>query len=610
MSDIVDVPAPATPSEAPPRRTPVTAPASRRLEEAKADLLDRAVEAGKGDPELDMLVRRYYRHVAPEDLVGRDPVDVLGAVVSHRRTAENRPQGTAVVHAFSPTLEGNGWASAHTVLEIVTDDMPFLVDSVTAALGQMGRAVHTVIHPQFVVSRDVAGAHLGIVDVDHGGAAPEGSFVESWMHIETDRETDPDDLRQIESTIQSVLRDVREAVEDWPRMIQRVITVSDELEATPPAGADPVEIEESVALLRWLVDEHFTFLGYREYVLSDDGTSLDAVPGTGLGIMRSDRQVGKNLPLSAEVQAYAREPHVLVLTKANSRSTVHRSAYLDYVGVKAFDAEGRVVGERRFLGLFTSSAYLQSVLNVPVLRRKVADVLDASGFRPDGHSFKDLLQVLETYPRDELFQIDEHELSETALAVMHMQERRQTRLFMRRDRYGRFVSCLVYLPRDRYTTTVRLRMAEILKEEFGTDLVDYTARVTESMLARLHFVVRSHRGQTLPSVEHDPLEARLTEATRSWDDEFAEALVDQCGEEEASRLLKAYDDAFPEAYKEDFPARTGVADIRQLEGLAADGDVALNLYEPFDGAAGERRFKIYRRGGAISLATVLPLCGL
>ena len=188
-----------------------------------------------------------------------------------------------------------------------------------------------------------------------------------------------------------------------------------------------------------------------------------------------------------------------------------------------------------------------------------------------------------------------------------MQERRQTRLFMRRDRYGRFVSCLVYLPRDRYTTTVRLRMADILKEEFGTDLVDYTARVTESMLARLHFVVRSHRGQTLPSVEHDPLEARLTEATRSWDDEFAEALVDQCGEEEASRLLKAYDDAFPEAYKEDFPARTGVADIRQLEGLTEDGAVALNLYEPFDGAAGERRFKIYRRGGAISLATVLPI---
>jgi len=608
VPDSVDVPAPTTPSEPPTRRPPVTAPAAKRLEDAKADLLDRAVEAGKADPELDMLVRRYYRHTAPEDLVGRDPVDVLGAVVSHRRAAENRPQGTAVVHAYSPSLESNGWSSPHTVLEIVTDDMPFLVDSVTAALGQMGRAVHSVIHPQFVVSRDVAGAHLGIVDVDHGGTAPEGSFVESWMHIETDRETDPDDLRQIESTIQAVLRDVREAVEDWPRMVVKAVSVADTLETAPPPTVDAAEVAESVELLRWLADEHFTFLGYKEYLLDAEGTELEPVPGTGLGIMRSDRPANRaQSPLSAEVRAFAREPHVLVLTKANSRSTVHRSAYLDYVGVKTFDDAGAVIGERRFLGLFTSSAYLQSVTSVPVLRRTVADVLDESGFQVDGHSYKDLMQVLETYPRDELFQIDAHELTETALSVMHMQERRQTRLFMRRDRYGRFVSCLVYLPRDRYTTTVRLRMADILKEEFGTDLVDYTARVTESMLARLHFVVRSHRGQTLPNVEHDPLEARLTEATRSWDDEFAEALVDQCGEEEASRLLKAYDDAFPEAYKEDFPARTGVADIRQLEGLAADGDVALNLYEPFDGAAGERRFKIYRRGGAISLATVLPI---
>jgi glutamate dehydrogenase len=333
VSDIVDVPAPAAPAETPPRRTLVTAPAARRLEEAKADLLDRAVEAGKADSDLDMMVRRYYRHVAPEDIVGRDPVDVLGAVVSHRRAAENRPQGTAVVHAFSPTLEGNGWSSPHTVLEIVTDDMPFLVDSVTAALGQMGRAIHTVIHPQFVVSRDVAGAHLGIVDVDHGATPPEGAFLESWMHIETDRETDPEDLRQIESTIQSVLRDVREAVEDWPRMVIKAVGVADALETAPPAHVDRAEVAESVALLRWLADEHFTFLGYKEYVLNDEGTELDPIPGTGLGIMRSDSPAGAAHELSPEVRSLAREPHILVLTKANSRSTVHRSAYLDYVGV-------------------------------------------------------------------------------------------------------------------------------------------------------------------------------------------------------------------------------------------------------------------------------------
>ncbi len=574
------------------------------------ELLTRSLETSKQrDPGLDYLLRRYYRHVAPEDLLGRDPVDVLGAAVSHRRAAETRPQGTSVVHAFTPTVEGHGWSAGHSVLEIVTDDMPFLVDSVTASLGVQARAIHVVVHPQFVVRRDVAGALLEVLSIDDDEAAlPDGTMIESWMHVEIDRETSADDLRGIEVEIQRVLRDVREAVEDWPRMVGRASALVDELLAAAPPTVDPAELAESVDLLRWLTDEHFTFLGYREYVLSEDGLSLDSVPGSGLGIMRSDRPVSRAVAtLSPEVRSAAGEPHVLVLTKANSRSTVHRASYLDYVGVKSFDADGNVVGERRFLGLFTSTAYTQSVLTIPMLRRTVGQVLERSGFRVDGHSYKDLLQILETYPRDELFQVSADELTETALSVLHMQERRQTRLFMRRDRYGRFVSCLVYLPRDRYTTTVRLRMADVLREEFGSDLIDYTARVSESMLARLHFVVRTDRGGRLPVVAHDALETRLAEATRSWDDEFADALVDQCGEEAAARLLKVYADAFPEAYKEDFAARAGVIDVRQLETLGDDGAVALNLYEPHAATAGERRFKIYRRGSAISLSTVLPV---
>jgi glutamate dehydrogenase len=588
--------------------------AARRLEEAKADLVARAVgTAPTQSPalaaELSALVSRYYRHVAPEDLVGRDPVDVLGAVVSHRRAADNRPQGSAVVHAFTPSVEGNGWSAGHSVVEIVTDDMPFLVDSVTASLQLQGRAIHLVIHPQLVVRRDLLGRLLEVVSVDDEEAdVPEGATVESWMHVEIDRETDESDLRSIERDLDSVLRDVREAVEDWPRMITRADELAAELTARPPVTVDSGEAAESVDLLRWLVDEHFTFLGYREYVLTGDGEQLEPVPGTGLGIMRADRPASRSFgKLSPEVRARAREPKVLVLTKANSRSTVHRSTYLDYVGVKVFDENGVVTGERRFLGLFTSTAYVQSVMTIPVLRRTVEQVLERSGFRTDGHSYKDLLQVLETYPRDELFQTDVEELTDTALSVLNMQERRQTRLFMRRDRYGRFVSCLVYLPRDRYTTAVRLRIADVLKEEFGTDLIDYTARVSESMLARLHFVVRTAPDRPLPVVEHDSLEIRLAQATRSWEDEFATALVDQVGEEDSARLLKVYGDAFPEAYKEDFAARTGVIDIRHLEDLADDGTVSLNLYEPHAATAGQRRFKIYRRGAEISLSTVLPV---
>jgi glutamate dehydrogenase len=603
VSDSVSVSVPAT------RAAAAARTAARRLEEAKAELLDRAVESarGSGDPGLEAILRRFYLHVAPEDLVGRNPVDVVGAVVSHRRVAQHRPQGTAVVHAFTPTVESHGWSPGHSVVEIVTDDMSFLVDSVTASLGQQGRTVHLVVHPQYVVRRDITGELLEVVALANGSTPPADATVESWMHVEIDRETDPTDLAAIETELQRVLRDVREAVEDWPRMVRQARTVADDLEAAPPASVEPAEVAESIDLLRWLADEHFTFLGYKEYDLSEDGTALEPVPGTGLGIMRSDRPASRGGALSPEVAALAREPHVLVLTKANSRSTVHRSSYLDYVGVKRFAADGTVVGERRFLGLFTSTAYTQSVMSIPVLRRTASTVLEDSGFRIDGHSYKDLLQVLETFPRDELFQTGPDELADIVLAIMHMQERRQTRLFMRRDRYGRFVSCLVYLPRDRYTTSVRLRIREELADAFGTDQIDFAARVSESMLARLHFVVRGPSGAQLPEVDHDALEARLAVATRSWGDEFAEALETELGEEEAARLVKTYADAFPEAYKEDYPARTGVIDVRHLDSLVDEGSVALNLYEPYAAATGERRFKIYRRGPAISLSTVLPV---
>jgi glutamate dehydrogenase len=312
--------------------------------------------------------------------------------------------------------------------------------------------------------------------------------------------------------------------------------------------------------------------------------------------------------LPSAVRAKAKERRLLVLTKANSRSTVHRTAYLDYIGIKKFDEHGDVIGERRILGLFTSSAYTESVVRIPVLRGKAQAVLEGAGFPPDSHSGKDLQQILETYPRDELFQISTDDLIPIAVSVLHLQERRQLRLFLREDDYGRFMSCLIYLPRDRYTTSVRLKMQAILQEAIGGASVDYTALVSESVLARLHCVVRMPPGQPLPAVDAAEIEQRLVEATRSWSDDFADALIEQCGEESAARLLRKYGDAFPEAYKEDFPARTAVADIRRVEELTDDdGSLGMNLYEPYGAPPGNRRFKLYRKGQHISLTEVLPV---
>ena len=595
-----------------------------KRDEAKQDLIERAGEltldrrGSMSDPGLGMsdqdYLQLYYRRVAAEDLVGREPADIAGPAFAHRDLARERPQGVARVAVLTPERSADGWAAHHTLVQVVTDDMPFLVDSVTNAISQVVPSIYLVVHPQVDVRRSFTGElreilSPGQADTQGGDATGEQLLRESWMQVEIDRVT-PEQAAALETTLRHVLGDVREAVEDWPKLRQTALRIADNLATDPPPGVTDEEVSEGWELLRWLADDHFTFLGFREYELRhiDGEDALVAVPGSGLGILRADQQVSASFgTLPPEQRARAREAHILVLTQANTRSTVHRSSYLDYVGVKRFDAEGRVVGERRFLGLYTSTAYTQSVLRVPVLRRKVREVQEQAGFGPDSHDGKNLLELLENYPRDELFQISVAELLPIVMAVLALQERRQTRLFLRRDVYGRFMSCLVYLPRDRYTTDVRLEIARILQEAFGGVTVDYTARVTESVLARLHFVVRVAHGQELADVDPDALEAQLVAATRSWSDDFLDVLRSTVGEVEAVRLARRWDDAFPEGYKEDITPADAVADVGRVEALSDANQMALDLYEPPDAAPGERRFKVFTLGAALSLSEVLPV---
>ncbi|WP_432097331.1 NAD-glutamate dehydrogenase [Streptomyces sp. bgisy100] len=620
-----------------------------KLDEAKAELLERAARVAENSPAgsqqpvqgltpeaLAAYLQRYYLHTAPEDLAGRDPVDLLGAALSHYRLAENRPQGTANVRVHTPTVEENGWTCTHSVVEVVTDDMPFLVDSVTNELSRQGRGIHVVIHPQMVVRRDVTGKLIEVLDSSgdvHSDRAtrelPHDASTESWIHVETDRETDRADLKQMTADLLRVLSDVREAVEDWEKMREAALRIAEGLPGEPRADDLPVQdVEEARELLRWLSDDHFTFLGYREYQLTSEATDgsqedvLTAIPGTGLGILRSDpsHKGSEGHPVSpsfnrlpADARAKAREHKLLVLTKANSRATVHRPSYLDYVGVKKFDEQGNVVGERRFLGLFSSAAYTESVRRVPVVRRKVAEVLATAGFSPDSHDGRDLLQILETYPRDELFQTPVDKLREIVINVLYLQERRRLRLFLRQEEYGRYYSALVYLPRDRFNTTVRHKLTNILKDELGGSSVDFTAWNTESVLSRLHFVVRVEPGTVLPDLTEadiERIEVRLAEAARSWEDGFAEALNAEVGEERAAELMRRYANAFEEGFKADHTPRGAVSDLQHLEQLTPAGgerDFELSLYEPVGAAPGERRFKIYRSGEQVSLSVVLPV---
>ncbi len=585
----------------------------------KSELLDRATESakarkGSGGPpadEVGALLNAFYRHIAADDIDERSDSDVYAALASQFRLAENRPQGRANVRVFTPSNADQGWsAGGHSVVEIVTDDMSFLVDSVTMELSRQQHEIHLVIHPQFDVVRDITGVLQSVHPINDEGEPPVDDAVrESWMHIEISRLGHDDDPAAIEEDLQRVLRDVRESVEDWDKMRSQALTIVEELRADPPP-LKPEELERGTAFLQWLAEDHFAFLGYREYRLESDGDDeiLRAVPATGLGILRADQDTSKGFgKLPAVAKAKAREKKLLVLAKANSKATVHRPAYLDYVGVKTFDEAGEVIGERRFLGLFSSAAYTESITRIPLLREKAAAVLDRIGVEPRSHAGKSLMDTLETYPRDEIFLTPVDDLAAVTQGVLETVGRRRLRVFVRRETYGRYISVLCYLPRDRYNTGVRERFSQILMDRLHGENVEFNVRISESTTARVHFVVHPPAGASIPDVDEADLERLFTDASRSWRDDFITAAVAEYGEENGSRLARMYADSFPEAYKEDFSPTTAALDVGRLEGVIGEPGIDLSLFSPLDAGRGEARLKVFRTGSPLSLTQVLPM---
>jgi glutamate dehydrogenase len=602
-----------------------------------------ALATAQGDEELVKLVARYWRLAPDEELSTCTAESMVAATRSHRDLAAQRLPGELKLRVGTSVTGG-------TALEIVTDDMPFLVDSVTGALSARNLDANLLVHPLLVVSREALGAMRGLrfdvepEDVPLPGARPaaklpvarpaaklpggwpaaklpgappavsaapvrHGDIVESWMRVEIDRIRDDALLQQVRSDVARVLNDVREAVEDWPKMRGQALSLADDLSSAQLPVPDK-DITDSIELLRWLVDDHFTFLGYREYKLTrdDDGKELlQAVLGSGLGILRADQTKARVLSsMTPEAYAKALEKRLLIITKANSRSTVHRTAYLDYVGFKMFDAGGNVVGERRFLGLFSTAAYRTSVRDLPVVKRKVAEVIDRSGLSPRSHSGKDLMEILETYPRDELFQIATDDLYHSVMGVLRLAGRRQLRLFVRRDAYGRFISCLVYLPRDRFTTVNRLKIQEILLQQLNGIGVDYTTRVSESHLARVHFIVRTDPANPPGELDVEALTERLAEATRLWDDDFRLVLERKLGEEPAKNLHLRYHAALSETYKDEHTPYEAAKDVAKLELLDEVGQLVMHVYRRRQDAS-DVRFKVFRYGEPMLLSAVLPV---
>jgi glutamate dehydrogenase len=484
-------------------------------------------------------------------------------------------------------------------VQIVTDDMSLLVESVTAMLNRQGVGISQFAHPILTVERDNAGNLISLGD---------SGIQESWMHVQLDSEVEDSDLDAIEAHLGKVLADVRQVVGDTPDMKALQLRVADELESaaeTASGRITPEEFSDTARLLRWMADGNYAVLGYRRFEGTKDGSRT--VAGSGLGVLRSDAITEG--PMSLPPVADLPDRPLLVLTQGSFPATVHRAVYPYFVGVSILDDSGNIVGEHRFLGVFTVVALHENVLAIPLIERRVREVIARAGVDLHSYSGQAMLEVIQSFPRTELFSSDAETLFETVHAVHSIGLRRQVRLFVREDTFGRFVSCLVYLPRDRYTTRVRLAMQNLLWREFGPGTVDYTARVTENDLALLHVTIRRDPDSEpvhldVSEANRERVQALLTEVSRSWDDRINDLVRDIPGVD--PELVQRYSRVLPDGYKEDFEPSRALADIARLEALAP-GAIDVLLYRAVDSAPGAWRFTLFVGGDGISLSQVLPV---
>jgi glutamate dehydrogenase len=532
-------------------------------------------------------VAAFYRNVPPDEIRDRSPETLAQAAVAMLELARERQPGRPIIEIVG---------GSQGLVRIVNDDMGFLVDSVTAALMAQGLEVDLVIHPVLSVTRDPAGRLVGFARAGEGHG-------ESMMHIELVGPLEPDRKPAVAARLEAVLADVRAAVADGPDMQAIARRTAAEIAVAGPAGA--IDPAEDAALLQWLDTGNFLFLGSREYSLA--GNELAVVAGSGRGLLRRDdvlvfdglRALTRSSP---DVQAFLRGPQVTMISKTNRRSTVHRRVPMDTILVKRSDAAGTVIGLRLLLGLFTEDSYARRPHEIPVLRQKVRRCRARSGFDPEGRDGRALQQVLDNFPRDELFQIDEDQLFETAVGVLHLKQRPRVALFLMRDPFERFVTCLVYLPRERFNAEVVRRIGSILEQALDGGIRVESTHFEDAALARLHFVIATMPGYNAAPVAASDLEARLREAVRSWADRLGEALL-QRGLDRAS-ALRRYGSAFPAAYVDRSSAADAVADMALVDRVLAGEDIAVALSER---EGGSLRLKIFHPGEPLALSDVLPV---
>ncbi len=558
---------------------------------------------GSNDAALAEQVMQFARYVyanAPvEELAKKRMDDLYGMTLAMWDFLMQRPSPQPRIRVFNPRFEDHGWQTTHTIVEIVSPDRAFLVDSIAMELNRRGLTIHSVVAEAFFSERDAQGRLQKIHFVhDH-----EAGEKEALVHVEIDRQSDETVLADIVQTLDDILRELTCAVVDFPAMLTKVEGLSTTF--TYGARDENISPQEIKAFLLWLTANHFTFLAIREYQAEEQsgGLYMQALPGQDLGIVKCAAHIDL---LETDGGPVACPGKSLLFAKSGSRSRLHRPVYMDFVAVRHFNEQGMLLGETRILGLFTSRVFNNSPREFPLLGHKIKAILAASGLEPGSHDGKRLLQILETFPREELFQTPTEELLKIAVGVLHIQERRRLKMFMRKSQYGRFVTCLIYAPREGYTTALRKRFQQVLAEYLDVLDLEFNTYFTESTHARLYIVMRvGETGDWNFSLKE--VEDRMVELARSWTDRLSESLIEYFGEERSSVLFTRYVDAFSTAYREEFSTRTAAADVDHLETLSDQRDLAVSIYRALNEDMDALRFKIFRSRSAIAFSDVLPM---
>jgi len=579
------------------------------------DRLTETVAASQADgatPDVPpQFIQDLFGRVPAEDLAPYAPGDLAEiAAAAYAHLSAARTAGVPDIRLVDFEVERAGRRRDITVLEAVNDNMPFLLDSTLAELAEQGGEPLLVAHPILAVERDRSGALVRRVAEATAAADAMGATRESFIHIHLNRIDDPEARARLIRGLERVYADVAVAVQDWPAMRARIADIARSYRLTPPPLA-PDEAAEAAAFLEWLADGNFTFLGVREYRLPEGDVAADPVPESGLGLLRDPSvrvlRRGRDLVvMTPEVRAFLAQPKALIITKANVKSRVHRRTHLDYIGVKLFSNEGLFEGELRLVGLFTSSAYTHASSDVPYVRAKVARVVAQAGFDPASYAGRALLNVLESYPRDELFQIDEATLFRFAIDILRLSEHPRIRALARVDAFDRFVSILVFIPKDRYDTDVRRRVGEFLADVYRGRVSAASPAYPEGPLARTHYIIGRDEGVT-PAVDRDTLETGIAGIVSTWSDSLRAALDDAIGGPKARALASRYAEGFSAAYREAFTARQALGDIDSLQRLSDARPRAVTLYRRERDGRDRVNLKVFSRGGALPLSERVPL---